>query len=84
MIFAVRDRLRAEQRHLAATRERLDLHARHVVADAESFLAGVAGSLAAYDPQRRLAQGWSIVTSGGASGAGAATTSPPVRTCRCA
>ena len=65
MIFAVRDRLRAEQRHLGTTRGRLDLHARHVVTNAEAFLAGRRRLLEAYDPQRRLAQGWSIVTSGG-------------------
>ena len=29
MIFAVRDRLRAEQRHLASTRDRLLVHSRH-------------------------------------------------------
>jgi len=65
MIFAVRDRLRSEQRHLGATRERVNLHARHVVADAEAWLAGRRRLLEAYDPARRLAQGWSIATRGG-------------------
>lgn len=65
MIFAVRDRLRAEQRHLGATRVRLDLHARHLVNGAESWLAARRRLLEAYDPQRRLAQGWSIVTRAG-------------------
>jgi len=66
MIFAVRDRLRAEQRHLLATRSRLDLHARHVVTNAEAWLSGRRRLLGAYDPARRLAQGWSIVTRDGA------------------
>jgi exodeoxyribonuclease VII large subunit len=65
MIFAVRDRLRSEQRHLVATRSRLDLHARHVVANADAWLAGRRRLLEAYDPTRRLAQGWSIVTRSG-------------------
>jgi exodeoxyribonuclease VII large subunit len=66
MIFAVRDRLRAEQRHLGATRDRVSLHARHVVSDAGAWLAGRSRLLGAYDPARRLAQGWSIVTRHGA------------------
>lgn len=66
MIFAVRDRLRAEQRHLGATRERLGLHARHVLDSAGAFLEGRRRLLGAYDPQRRLAHGWSIVTRDGA------------------
>jgi exodeoxyribonuclease VII large subunit len=66
MIFAVRDRLRSEQRHLRATRERVALHARHVVRDAQSFLEARRRLLEAYDPRRRLAQGWSIVTRDGA------------------
>lgn len=66
MIFAVRDRLRAEQRHLVATRDRLGLEGRHVLATATQLLASRRQLLSAYDPARRLAQGWSIVT--GASG----------------
>jgi exodeoxyribonuclease VII large subunit len=62
MIFAVRDRLRAEERHLVATRERLAIQGRHLVASAAQLLAGHRQLLAAYDPTRRLAQGWSIVT----------------------
>jgi exonuclease VII large subunit len=62
MIFAVRDRLRAEERHLAATRERLVREARHLLVSAAQGLAGQRQLLAAYDPTRRLAQGWSIVT----------------------
>ena len=62
MIFAVRDRLRAEERHLVATRERLATQGRHLVASAAQLLAGHRQLLAAYDPTRRLAQGWSIVT----------------------
>jgi exodeoxyribonuclease VII large subunit len=62
MIFAVRDRLRAEERHLVSTRERLVIQGRHLVASATQLLAGHRQLLAAYDPTRRLAQGWSIVT----------------------
>jgi exodeoxyribonuclease VII large subunit len=62
MIFAVRDRLRAEERHLLGTRERLVLHGRHLVESATRMLASNRKLLAAYDPTRRLAQGWSIVT----------------------
>jgi exodeoxyribonuclease VII large subunit len=62
IVYAVRDRLRGEERHLGATRERLSIHARHVLTSAESYLASVRQLLSAYDPARRLAQGWSIVT----------------------
>jgi exodeoxyribonuclease VII large subunit len=62
MIFAVRDRLRAEQRHLHATRERLVIQSRHLLATATQLLASDRQLLSAYDPKRRLAQGWSIVT----------------------
>lgn len=62
MIFAVRDRLRSEERHLGAVRERLVLQARHLLDAATTSLATTRQLLAAYDPARRLAQGWSIVT----------------------
>ena len=62
MIFAVRDRLRAEQRHLIATRERVDLAVRYTIDRAERWLETVHRLLNAYDPQRRLVQGWSIVS----------------------
>ncbi len=62
LVYAVRDRLRGEERHLGATRERLGIHARHVVISAESYLTSVRQLLSAYDPARRLAQGWSIAT----------------------
>jgi exodeoxyribonuclease VII large subunit len=67
MIFAVRDRLRAEQRHLASTQQRLLMQARYQLATAAQMLAGNRQLLGAYDPKKRLAQGWSIVT--GANGA---------------
>ncbi len=63
MIFAVRDRLRAEDRHLTAVRERIGVGARHVVERADQWLEASRSLLLAYDPQRRLAQGWSIVSS---------------------
>jgi exodeoxyribonuclease VII large subunit len=62
MIFAVRDRLRAEQRHLASTRGQLLMHSRHLLNSAALKLASSRQLLSAYDPKRRLAQGWSIVT----------------------
>jgi len=65
MIFAVRDRLRSEQRQLVATRSRLNLQARHVIDNAAAWLSGRRRLLTAYDPARRLAQGWSIVSAGG-------------------
>lgn len=62
MIFAVRDRLRAEQRHLDSTRSGLLVHSRHLLNSGAQVLASHRALLAAYDPKRRLAQGWSIVT----------------------
>jgi exodeoxyribonuclease VII large subunit len=62
MIFAVRDRLRAEQRHLVSTRGGLLVHSRHLLASSAQMLASHRALLSAYDPKRRLAQGWSIVT----------------------
>jgi exodeoxyribonuclease VII large subunit len=62
VVFAVRDRLRAEERHLQGTRERLVIQGRHLVESATRMLASNRQLLAAYDPTRRLAQGWSIVT----------------------
>ena len=62
MIFAVRDRLRAEQRHLGSVRERLGMQSRHVLEAATHSLASNRQLLGAYDPAKRLAQGWSLVT----------------------
>jgi exodeoxyribonuclease VII large subunit len=62
MMFAVRDRLRAEERHLATTRDRLLVQSRGVVRSAELMLQANRQLLVAYDPSRRLAQGWSVVT----------------------
>lgn len=62
MIFAVRDRLRGEERHLANTREHLVREARHLLSNAAQVLSSQRQLLGAYDPARRLAQGWSIVT----------------------
>ncbi len=62
MIFAVRDRLRAEERHLGTVRERLILQTRYLLDAATMSLATNRQLLAAYDPTRRLAQGWSIMT----------------------
>ena len=62
MNFAVRDRLRAEARHLGSTRDRLAVSSRRILEVAARHLATSRQLLAAYDPSRRLAQGWSIVT----------------------
>jgi exodeoxyribonuclease VII large subunit len=62
MMFAVRDRLRAEERHLTTTRDRLTVQSRAVVRAAELMLQANRQLLVAYDPSRRLAQGWSVVT----------------------
>ena len=62
MMFAVRDRLVSEQRHLRAVGQRLALHAEHRVQAAAATLAATRQLLGAYDPQRRLAQGWALVT----------------------
>ena len=64
MIFAVRDRLRSEQRHLVSVRERLAIQGRFVLESSARMLASSRQLLAAYDPHRRLTQGWSIVTTG--------------------
>jgi exodeoxyribonuclease VII large subunit len=64
MIFAVRDRLRLEERHLRATRERLVLQSSHLLSAAQQMLASARQLLSAYDPVKRLAQGWAIVTNG--------------------
>ncbi len=63
MVFAVRDRLRAEERHLASTRDRLGVQARGVLRAADSLIQTSRALLVAYDPARRFAQGWSVVTS---------------------
>ena len=63
MIFAVRDRLRGEYRHLGTTRERLSVQQRHLMESAAHWLHTSRQLLGAYDPKRRQAQGWSIVTS---------------------
>jgi exodeoxyribonuclease VII large subunit len=62
MIFAVRDRLRAEERHLTTTRERLVVQSRQLLTSASVMIQSNRQLLVAYDPARRLAQGWSVVT----------------------
>lgn len=62
MIFAVRDRLRSEQRHLGATRSQLLVHSRHLLSTSAQSLLSARQLLGAYDPSKRLAQGWAIVT----------------------
>ena len=62
VVLGVRDRIRAEERHLASTRRRLVVDARRTLEGARSRLEHHRALLTAYDPARRLAQGWSIVT----------------------
>jgi exodeoxyribonuclease VII large subunit len=62
MIFAVRDRLRGEHRQLAGTHQHLLVQGRHLLAAATQMLSSNRQLLGAYDPKKRLAQGWSIVT----------------------
>ncbi len=67
MIFAVRDRLRSESRQLVSLRERIMLQSSHLIASATQMIATNRQLLGAYDPTRRLAQGWSIATRGDGS-----------------
>jgi exodeoxyribonuclease VII large subunit len=60
--FAVRDRLRAEEKTLSQTRQRLLGGARRRLVHAREVVDGAQRLLTAYDPQRRLQQGWAIVT----------------------
>jgi exodeoxyribonuclease VII large subunit len=62
MIFAVRDRLRGEERSLGALRERVWLHTRHLLDAATASLVTSRQIVSAYDPARRLVEGWSLVT----------------------
>lgn len=62
MIFAVRDRLRAEERRLASIRQSLLVQSRHILTSATQFVTSTKQLLGAYDPKKRLAQGWSVVT----------------------
>lgn len=62
VVFAVRDRLRAEVRHLGTLRQRLLRESRQLLETNATWLASSRQLLSAYDPHRRLAQGWSIVT----------------------
>ena len=62
MIFAVRDRLRGEMRHLGSLRQKLDLQAKHILTTAQQLISSNRQLLSAYDPKRRMAQGWSVVT----------------------
>ncbi|MDE3223014.1 MAG: hypothetical protein KGL79_06225, partial [Acidobacteriota bacterium] len=62
VVFALRDRLRAETRHLATQRQRLLRDTRQLLEVNATWLTSARQLLSAYDPQRRLAQGWSMVT----------------------
>ncbi len=62
VMLAVRDRLGAEQLRLDHARGSLERHSRHLLDVESQRLSAARALLVAYDPQRRLAQGWSIVT----------------------
>lgn len=62
MVFAVRDRLRSEERHLGNTRRHLVVQSQFLLSSATQALTSTRQLLSAYDPARRLAQGWSIVS----------------------
>jgi exodeoxyribonuclease VII large subunit len=62
MTFAVRDRLTSEERHVRGIAQRLISQGQRVVTSATSGIAAKRQLLSAYDPQRRLAQGWAVVT----------------------
>jgi exodeoxyribonuclease VII large subunit len=59
---SVRGRLSAEGESLVHARSSLVRHAHHLTDTAARDLGARRQLLAAYDPQRRLAQGWSITT----------------------
>ncbi len=61
LVYAVRDRLRAESRFLDTQRNRLVVESRRLLESAERELGAKRQLLAAYDPQRRFAQGWAVV-----------------------
>lgn len=62
MMFAVRDRLTGEQRQLASLGRAIHLQSDHLLESAALALAARRQLLAAYDPHKRLAQGWALVT----------------------
>lgn len=65
VVLALRDRLTSESRHLDGVRRQLALHAQHMLESASRELDNARSLLAAYDPARRLSQGWAIVTNAG-------------------
>ena len=62
MIFAVRDRLRGEQRHLGTVRQQLLMQSRHILTSSQQLISSTKQLLSAYDPKKRMAQGWSVTT----------------------
>lgn len=62
VVFAVRDRLRGEARHLGTLRQRLARESHQLLEANATWLSNARHLMSAYDPTRRLAQGWSIVT----------------------
>jgi exonuclease VII large subunit len=62
MIFAVRDRLRGEQRHLGTVRQQLLMQSRHIITSSQQLISSTKQLLSAYDPKKRMAQGWSVTT----------------------
>ncbi len=62
VVFAVRDRIRSEQRQLANIGSHLAHQVKNLVLTKRTYLASSRQLLSAYDPARRLAQGWAVLT----------------------
>lgn len=67
VVFAVRDRIRGELRHVLTLRHGLWRASRQVLESSRTWLVGSRQLVAAYDPQRRFAQGWAVVMSSNGS-----------------
>ena len=62
VVFAVRDRLRAEKRHLETTGSHLAHQVKNLLFTKRTYLQSTRQLLSAYDPAKRLAQGWAVLT----------------------
>jgi exodeoxyribonuclease VII large subunit len=60
-MFCVRDRLRSEHASLRGALQRMELQGTHVLSQAARDLQTKRQLLDAYNPQRRLEQGWALV-----------------------
>ena len=62
VVFAVRDRIRSEQRQLANTASHLAHQVKNLISIKRTYLVSSRQLVSAYDPARRLAQGWAVLT----------------------